>query len=136
MYKGNKIHSSENDAVLICVCQPSNHIHQDTKSARLIAVCKRSITLNKLGKRTRGCCVHALLVAATISSRVMDLGSACLSIKLMYLSAVLEDHLLFSVRSRESTSAGLEDPQGQSYGGCVLGDTPPKKRFICYSRQV
>ena len=38
------MHSSENDAVLISVCEPLNHIHQDTKSARLIAVCKRSIS--------------------------------------------------------------------------------------------
>ena len=56
------MHSSENDAVLIFVCEPLNHIHQDTKSARLIAVCKRSITLNKFGKRARGCCVHVFLV--------------------------------------------------------------------------
>ena len=57
------MHSSENDAVLISVCEPLNHIHQDTKSARLIAVCKRSITLNKFGKRARGCCVHVFLVS-------------------------------------------------------------------------
>ena len=56
------MHLSENDAVLISVCEPLNYIHQDTKSARLIAVCKRSITLNKFGKRARGCCVHVFLV--------------------------------------------------------------------------
>ena len=56
------MHVSENDAVLISVCEPSNHIHQDTKSARLIAVCKRSITLNKFGKWARGCCVRVFLV--------------------------------------------------------------------------
>ena len=49
-------------AVLISVCEPLNHIHQNTKSARLIAVCKRSITLNKLCKRARGCCVQVFLV--------------------------------------------------------------------------
>ena len=49
-------------AVLISMCEPLNYIHQDTKSARLIAVCKRSITLNKFGKRARGCCVHVFLV--------------------------------------------------------------------------
>ena len=43
-YKGNKMYLSENDAVLISVCEPLNYIHQDTKSARLIAVCRRSIT--------------------------------------------------------------------------------------------
>ena len=57
---------SENDAVLISVCEPLNYIHQDTKSARLIAVCKRSITLNKFGKRVRGCCVHVFLVIVII----------------------------------------------------------------------
>ena len=62
MYKGNKMHLSENDAVLISVCGALNYIHQDTKSARLIAVCRRSITLNKFGKRARGCCVHVFLV--------------------------------------------------------------------------
>ena len=36
------MHLSENDAVLISVCEPLNYIHQDTKSARLIAVCRRS----------------------------------------------------------------------------------------------
>ena len=45
---------SENDAVLISVCEPINYIHQDTKSARLIAVCKRSITLHKFGKTSEG----------------------------------------------------------------------------------
>ena len=49
-------------AVFISMCEPLNHIHQDTKSARLIALCKRSITLNKFGKRARGCCVHVFLV--------------------------------------------------------------------------
>ena len=38
------MHSSENDAVLISLCEPINHIHQDTKSARLIAVCKVALT--------------------------------------------------------------------------------------------
>ena len=55
------MHLSENDAVLISVCEPLNHIHQDTESARLIAVCKRSITLNKFGKQVRGCSVHVFL---------------------------------------------------------------------------
>ena len=55
-------------AVLISVCEPLNHIHQDTKSARLIAVCKRSITLNKFGKRARGCCVHVFLVLINLLS--------------------------------------------------------------------
>ena len=59
------MHLSENDAVLISVCEPLYYIHQDTKSARLIAVCRRSITLNKFGlsnKRARGCFVHVFLV--------------------------------------------------------------------------
>ena len=56
------MHLSENDAVIISVCKPLNYIHQDTKSARLIAVCRRGITLNKFGKRARGCCVHVCLV--------------------------------------------------------------------------
>ena len=55
-------------AVLISVCEPLNHIHQYTKSARLIAVCKRSITLNKFGKRARGCCVHVFLVYLYVDS--------------------------------------------------------------------
>ena len=41
------MHLSENDAVLISVCEQLNYIHQDTKSPRLIALCRRSITLNK-----------------------------------------------------------------------------------------
>ena len=49
-------------AVLISVCEPLNYIHQDTKSARVIAVCTRSITLNKFGKRARGCCLYVFLV--------------------------------------------------------------------------
>ena len=57
-------------AVLISVCEPLNYIHQDTKSARLIAVCRRSITLNKFGKRTRGCCVHVFLVFTLICCRI------------------------------------------------------------------
>ena len=56
------MHSSENDVVLISGCEPLNHIHQDKKSAQLIAVCKRIITLNKFGKRAKGCCVHVILV--------------------------------------------------------------------------
>ena len=68
-YKGNKMHLSENDAVLISVCEPLNYIHQDTKSARLIAVCRRSITLNKFGKRARGCCVHVFLVYIYVGTR-------------------------------------------------------------------
>ena len=56
------MHLSENDAVLISDCEPLNHIHQDTKLGRLIAVCRCSITLNKFGKRARGCCVHIFLV--------------------------------------------------------------------------
>ena len=60
------MHLSENDVVLISVCEPLNYIHQDTKSARLSAVCKRSITLNKFGKRAKGCCVHVFLVCLFI----------------------------------------------------------------------
>ena len=41
-YDGNKMHSWENDAVLL-LAEPLNHIHQDTKPVRLIAVCKRSL---------------------------------------------------------------------------------------------
>ena len=52
------MHLSENDAL--------NYIHQDKKSARLIAVSRRSITLNKFGKRARGCCVHVFLVYGKI----------------------------------------------------------------------
>ena len=61
------MHLSENGAVLISECEPLNYIHQDTKSARLIAVCRRSITLNKFGKRARGCCVHVFLVVIVIA---------------------------------------------------------------------
>ena len=71
------MHSSENDAVLITVCEPLNHIYQDTKSARLIAVCKLSITLNKFGKRARGCCVrvflfHELITHPDKKNRIID----------------------------------------------------------------
>ena len=52
-YKGNKMHSSENDPVLISVCEPLNHIHQDTKSARLIAVCKRTLRDSDRRERRR-----------------------------------------------------------------------------------
>ena len=58
-------------AVLISVCETLNDIHQDTKSARLIAVCKRSITLNKFGKRARGCCVHVFLVSWCVGAEIV-----------------------------------------------------------------
>ena len=37
------MHLSENDAVLISVCETLNYIHQDTKSTPLIALCKRTL---------------------------------------------------------------------------------------------
>ena len=68
------MHLSENDAVLISVYEPLNYIHQDMKSARLIAVCRRSITLNKFGKRARGCCVHVFLVTIVSNPYIQCIG--------------------------------------------------------------